>query len=67
VLFSADLLEDIDFEAECHATFNPQISPSNPGESLIMRPLHISDYDKGKFQFTHKIISTVMTLDDWLL
>ncbi|XP_064623073.1 glucosamine 6-phosphate N-acetyltransferase-like [Lineus longissimus] len=60
VLFSPDLLEEIDFEAECNATFNPKISPSCPGESLLMRPLRISDYDKGHTQ----VLSQLTKLGD---
>ncbi len=46
-LFDPALLGKIDWESH-KAQFKGGISPTNPGESLCMRPLCIADYDKGK-------------------
>ncbi|XP_074652261.1 glucosamine 6-phosphate N-acetyltransferase-like [Tubulanus polymorphus] len=46
-LFDPKFLQDINFELECSASYNPVISIHNPGESLTMRPLSNCDYEKG--------------------
>ena len=46
-LYNPALLKDVDF-SEAKASYKPQISPTNPGEGLIMRPLCLADYDRGK-------------------
>jgi hypothetical protein len=33
--------------AKCKTRFDPPISPNEPGEGLIVRPLCPADYDKG--------------------
>lgn len=33
--------------AQSKTRFDPPISPSEPGENLILRPLCPADYDKG--------------------
>ncbi|XP_070576822.1 glucosamine 6-phosphate N-acetyltransferase-like isoform X2 [Ptychodera flava] len=45
-LYRPGLLKEIDF-SEAQAKFKGSISPSNPGENLVMRPLCAADYDKG--------------------
>ncbi|XP_072031770.1 glucosamine 6-phosphate N-acetyltransferase-like [Amphiura filiformis] len=49
-MFDSKLLQELDFERKCKVTFDPVISPSNPGESLVMRPLSLGDYDRGIIQ-----------------
>ena len=53
-LFEPALLRELDWESR-KATFKNDISNTNPGESLIIRPLCSADYDRGKTQrlFTH--------------
>ena len=46
-MFDPKLLQEIDFENKCKVTFDPAISPSDPGDSLVMRPLCLADYDRG--------------------
>ncbi|CAG2235221.1 glucosamine 6-phosphate N-acetyltransferase-like [Mytilus galloprovincialis] len=46
-LFDPSILRELDFEHKSRATYNPNISPQNPGEMLKLRPLYKSDYDKG--------------------
>ncbi|WAR19831.1 GNA1-like protein [Mya arenaria] len=45
-LFDGSILKELDF-SECLATYKPTISHTSPGENLIMRPLQLSDYEKG--------------------
>lgn len=45
-LFDHELLKQLDWSKSKHL-FNPEISPMEPGKHLIMRPLRITDYDKG--------------------
>ncbi|XP_048731148.1 glucosamine 6-phosphate N-acetyltransferase-like isoform X2 [Ostrea edulis] len=46
-IYSPELLEEIDFEKEHLATYDPPISLTNPGPNLKLRPLQLSDYNKG--------------------
>jgi hypothetical protein len=45
-MYSPELLQTLDFSLS-RAKFDPPISPSEPGEALIVRPLCPADYDKG--------------------
>ncbi|XP_077861771.1 glucosamine 6-phosphate N-acetyltransferase-like isoform X2 [Saccoglossus kowalevskii] len=45
-LFRPAILKEIDF-TKASVKFNPPVSPTNPGEDLLMRPLCQADYDKG--------------------
>lgn len=45
-LFESALLKRLNWN-DHRASFRPGISPSNPGEHLIMRPLSVSDFDRG--------------------
>jgi hypothetical protein len=45
-LYDPDLLKRLDF-SQSKTKFDPPISPSEPGEALIVRPLCAADYDKG--------------------
>ena len=49
-LFDIQLVYNLDF-SKCSGTYNPAISPRNPGENLKLRALHRSDYDKGRWQW----------------
>lgn len=46
-LFDPVILKQIDFSKH-KATYKPMISPANPGESLLLRPLCLGDFDRGK-------------------
>lgn len=46
-LFDPQLLEDLPFEDQKCATYKPEISPTRPGDGLTLRPLCVSDFDKG--------------------
>ncbi|KAK3092274.1 hypothetical protein FSP39_000608 [Pinctada imbricata] len=46
-LYDPSLLRDLDFEGDKQVTYDPEISPQNPGENLLMRPLCRSDFDRG--------------------
>jgi len=48
-IYDSHLLEKIQWESS-KDKFDPQISPSSPGESLFMRPLSSGDYDRGFMQ-----------------
>nr|XP_022329013.1 glucosamine 6-phosphate N-acetyltransferase-like [Crassostrea virginica] len=46
-LFDPQLLEELEFDDQKCAAYKPDISPTHPGEGLTLRPLCISDFDKG--------------------
>ncbi|XP_048731856.1 glucosamine 6-phosphate N-acetyltransferase-like [Ostrea edulis] len=46
-LFDPELLHDLEFEDQKCAIYKPEINPTDPGERLALRPLCISDFDKG--------------------
>jgi len=48
-MYSPELLHTLDFSLS-RAKFDPPVSPSEPGEALIVRPLCPADYDKGYVQ-----------------
>ncbi|CAM1318951.1 GNPNAT1 (predicted) [Pycnogonum litorale] len=45
-LFSSSLLKEIDFSRRIK-NFKPEISPTNPGDNLRMRPLSSGDFHRG--------------------
>ncbi|XP_030855561.1 glucosamine 6-phosphate N-acetyltransferase [Strongylocentrotus purpuratus] len=61
-MFDPKLLEKLkaDFESISKVSFKPPISPANPGNDLLMRPLQIGDYDKGYLQ----LLSQLTTVGD---
>ena len=62
-MFDPKLLEKLkaDFESISKVSFKPTISPANPGNDLLMRPLQIGDYDKGKAQSWGKLSIIVVS------
>jgi len=46
-LFDGAILHSISFDDLEGVSFDPLISPAQPGENLIMRPLQREDYSKG--------------------
>ncbi|OWF37585.1 glucosamine 6-phosphate N-acetyltransferase-like isoform X1 [Mizuhopecten yessoensis] len=59
-LYEPSILHDIDFEGNHCSTYNPEISHTNPGEGLLMRPLCREDYDNGYIQ----LLSQLTTVGD---
>ncbi|XP_038066678.1 glucosamine 6-phosphate N-acetyltransferase-like [Patiria miniata] len=50
LMFDKSLLSRIDFEERSKAKFHPAASPSNPGDSLVLRPLSTADFERGYCQ-----------------
>lgn len=46
-LFEASLLQDLDWSSST-VSFSPPISPSSPGEGLVLRPLCMADFNRGE-------------------
>lgn len=45
-LYDTSLLKHLNWDLH-RSSFRPGVSPSNPGEHLTMRPLSVTDFDKG--------------------
>ena len=45
-LFDPDILKNVDISKR-KSNLSPEITPSSPGEGLVLRPLSILDFDKG--------------------
>lgn len=45
-LFDPTLLQELDWSSNT-VPFSPPISPAQPGEGLILRPLHTADLNRG--------------------
>jgi len=56
-LFDPSLLQELDWSSNT-VSFSPPISPSQPGEGLVLRPLCTSDLDRGTGY--HSAISCVV-------
>ncbi|XP_053176873.1 glucosamine 6-phosphate N-acetyltransferase [Scomber japonicus] len=48
-LFEPSLLQELDWSGST-VSFSPHISPSSPGEGLVLRPLCLADYSRGFFK-----------------
>lgn len=48
-LFDPALLQELDWSTNT-ISFSPPISPSNPGDGLVLRPLHLADFKRGEFR-----------------
>jgi len=55
-IYNQNLLRELDWESR-KAKFKNGISPLNPGQNLIMRPLNIGDYDLGFLQILGQLTS----------
>ncbi|KAL4239179.1 N-acetyltransferase [Mactra antiquata] len=53
-LFDGSILTEVDFTL-CSSTYNPAITPTNPGENLKLRPLCKSDYEKGYMELLQQL------------
>jgi glucosamine-phosphate N-acetyltransferase len=45
-LFEPSLLNELDWNAST-VSFSPPISPSSPGQDLVLRPLCLKDFNRG--------------------
>ncbi|XP_023653592.2 glucosamine 6-phosphate N-acetyltransferase isoform X1 [Paramormyrops kingsleyae] len=48
-LFDPTLLQELDWSSNT-VPFSPPISPAQPGEGLILRPLHTADLNRGYYK-----------------
>ncbi|XP_076151709.1 glucosamine 6-phosphate N-acetyltransferase [Alosa pseudoharengus] len=48
-LFEPSLLEELDLEASA-VSFSPPITPTQPGEGLVLRPLCTADFNRGYYK-----------------
>lgn len=48
-MFDPSLLQEVDWSQNA-TTFSPAISPTNPGEGLVLRPLCTADLNRGFFK-----------------
>lgn len=46
-LFEPSLLQELDWSSNT-VSFSPSISPSSPGEGLVLRPLCTADFNRGE-------------------
>lgn len=46
-LFEPSLLQELDWSSNT-VSFSPPISPSSPGEGLVLRPLCTADFNRGE-------------------
>lgn len=46
-MFDPSLLKEVDWSQNT-ATFSPAISPTHPGEGLVLRPLCTADLNRGR-------------------
>lgn len=56
-LFEPSLLRELDWSSNT-ASFSPPISPCNPGEGLVLRPLCMADFNRGFFKVLSQLTKT---------
>ncbi|XP_077568714.1 glucosamine 6-phosphate N-acetyltransferase [Stigmatopora nigra] len=56
-LFEPSLLEELDW-SENSVSFSPLISPTNPGEGLVLRPLCTADFNRGFVKVLSQLTET---------
>ncbi|KAG8517736.1 Glucosamine 6-phosphate N-acetyltransferase, partial [Galemys pyrenaicus] len=56
-LFDPSLLKEVDWSQNT-ATFSPAISPTHPGEGLVLRPLCTADLNRGFFKVLGQLTET---------
>uniref|UniRef100_A0A7N6AFA8 Glucosamine 6-phosphate N-acetyltransferase n=1 Tax=Anabas testudineus TaxID=64144 RepID=A0A7N6AFA8_ANATE len=56
-LFEPSLLRDLDWSSNT-VSFSPPISPSCPGEGLVLRPLRTADFNRGFFKVLSQLTKT---------
>ncbi len=55
-LFDPSLLQELDWSSNT-VSFSPPISPTQPGEGLVLRPLCTADLDRGTVTVQHSALS----------
>uniref|UniRef100_A0A3B3RKJ3 Glucosamine 6-phosphate N-acetyltransferase n=1 Tax=Paramormyrops kingsleyae TaxID=1676925 RepID=A0A3B3RKJ3_9TELE len=53
-LFDPTLLQELDWSSNT-VPFSPPISPAQPGEGLILRPLHTADLNRGYYKLLSQL------------
>ncbi|KAM9817411.1 glucosamine 6-phosphate N-acetyltransferase [Neosynchiropus ocellatus] len=56
-LFDPALLQELDWSKNT-VNFSPHISPSRPGDGLVLRPLCTADYNRGFFKVLSQLTQT---------
>uniref|UniRef100_A0A673BWN1 Glucosamine 6-phosphate N-acetyltransferase n=1 Tax=Sphaeramia orbicularis TaxID=375764 RepID=A0A673BWN1_9TELE len=56
-LFDPSLLQELDWSSNS-VSFSPPISPSSPGEGLVIRPLCTADFNRGFFKVLSQLTQT---------
>ncbi|KAB1277330.1 Glucosamine 6-phosphate N-acetyltransferase [Camelus dromedarius] len=56
-MFDPSLLKEVDWSQNT-ATFSPAISPTHPGEGLVLRPLCTADLNRGFFKVLGQLTET---------
>ncbi|XP_023267756.1 glucosamine 6-phosphate N-acetyltransferase [Seriola lalandi dorsalis] len=56
-LFEPSLLQELDWSSNT-VSFSPSISPSSPGEGLVLRPLCTADFNRGFFKVLSQLTQT---------
>ncbi|XP_071961906.1 glucosamine 6-phosphate N-acetyltransferase-like [Antedon mediterranea] len=56
-IFDPDILKRLDYETLTNLSYSTPRSPQKPGESLIMRPLSATDYQKGFLDLLRQLTS----------
>ncbi|XP_024911334.1 glucosamine 6-phosphate N-acetyltransferase isoform X2 [Cynoglossus semilaevis] len=56
-LFEPSLLQELDWSGNT-ASFSPPVSPSSPGEGLVLRPLCMADFNRGFFKVLSELTKT---------
>ncbi|XP_015227067.1 glucosamine 6-phosphate N-acetyltransferase [Cyprinodon tularosa] len=56
-LFDPSLLQELDWNSNT-VSFSPPISPSSPGDDLLLRPLCTADFNKGFFEVLSQLTKT---------
>lgn len=65
-LFDSNLLKELEF-SDSPVNFSNGISNNNPGESLVMRSLKTSDFDKGYIQLLGQLTDASNTTKEMFL
>ncbi|NP_001188123.1 glucosamine 6-phosphate N-acetyltransferase [Ictalurus punctatus] len=56
-LFDPCLLQELDWSSS-KVSFSPPISPLEPGDGLVLRPLHPADLDRGLYKVLSQLTVT---------
>ncbi|XP_019747388.1 glucosamine 6-phosphate N-acetyltransferase [Hippocampus comes] len=65
-LFDPSLLQELDW-SDNSVSFSPRISPSSPGDGLVLRPLCTADFNRGFFMVLSELTETGDVTEDQFL